>query len=676
VPRESDIQSSKNGRDVKAAPLIVPPVERVQPQAGQPQRIAPKVEIEPSADTARSQEKRQAAVPQTIIIQRAQPRVEQLQVKTPTAATMPKAGTTGRQERRKVIAPIARSADSAKTPAQTTTAAARTDRVARIDNVTTNTQKIDKAKPSDHSEIAKRIGENTKNDGKDTTSSVQQPTSNTIRLTSKNPQRLVPTKSTKLTGQPPAMKPDPKIATITMQPKIEKPSVKQAAPTVVQNSPQNRSQRRERIIRGTAGQEVSVPTTGKLMNVERAVHAVDADRTRNGGYGETTNINNKTTVVNNFGPRRDGYDGHWWNNRHDGHDGGSWNKGYHHDNDEHHSNIFLSLGFYSGYDYSPWPSIWDPAVAYEAPVCTTIAYSHGSGRPCRYRTVVYNHGPYYGFSYVYPAYHRQYMFVSIGGYWPYYPYARYYWYDYHPWYWYGAAPVAYPIGGADTYNYYTYNYYGNDAAGTRGALTPGSVVNGVEVPDYDALRAAAGRQVDVPAQVQLQTPAQMPLPAQPAAPTEADQLFDEAVRAFGDANYPAAIEKFRKAVRDEPNDVILPFAYAQALFANNDYEQAAAVLHTALAEMAPAKSEVFFPRGLYKDDDVLNAQIENLKRAVMMNPANAELQLLYGYQLLGIGKSDEAKVPLSVAKRDARTAGPAGSLLELIDRVKQESIKQ
>lgn len=91
--------------------------------------------------------------------------------------------------------------------------------------------------------------------------------------------------------------------------------------------------------------------------------------------------------------------------------------------------------------------------------------------------------------------------------------------------------------------------------------------------------------------------------------------------------------------------------------------------------MAPAKPEVFFPRGLYTDDNMLTSQIKNLEKAVMMNPSNTDLQLLYGYQLLGIGQLDQAKIPLEVAKRNARTAGPATSLLNLLEEVKQQSDK-
>jgi Flp pilus assembly protein TadD len=239
---------------------------------------------------------------------------------------------------------------------------------------------------------------------------------------------------------------------------------------------------------------------------------------------------------------------------------------------------------------------------------------------------------------------NDFVFIGFGGFWPWwgswwwwggwYPY---YWY---PW-WYGPSYGYYP------YNYgsYNYNYYGSDY---------GSTDYGMQVPDYNALSAVGQK-----------------MKAQPQ--TQSDKLFDEGVEAFGHQDYATAVEKFRMAVRLEPNDTVLPFAYAQALFANNDYEKAAAVITTTLYEMAPEKPEVFYPGGLYKDENILNAQIENLHRAVLMDPQNSQLQLLYGYQLLGVGKTDEAMVPLNTAKRDARTAPSATLLLDLLKRTEQPS---
>ena len=58
------------------------------------------------------------------------------------------------------------------------------------------------------------------------------------------------------------------------------------------------------------------------------------------------------------------------------------------------------------------------------------------------RVILAPYDDYYGISYYYPSYHRKYLFVSLGGYWPYsYRYQRYYWYGCHPYYWYGSDVV-------------------------------------------------------------------------------------------------------------------------------------------------------------------------------------------------------------------------------------------
>jgi Tfp pilus assembly protein PilF len=231
---------------------------------------------------------------------------------------------------------------------------------------------------------------------------------------------------------------------------------------------------------------------------------------------------------------------------------------------------------------------------------------------------------------------------GFGGFWPW----PWWWWDgWSPWYSYPWWPY-YGYPGYGSINYY--NYYDDSA------LQPGSTDYGMQVPDYNALSAVGQK-----------------MKAQPE--TQSDKLFDDGVQAFGRQDYPTAIEKFRTAVRLEPDDTVIPFAYAQALFANNDYEQAAAVITTTLAEMSPQKAEVFYPRGMYKDENILNAQIENLRRAVLMDPQNSQLQLLYGYQLLGVGKTDEAVVPLNTANRDAKTAPSAAALLDLLKRTEQQS---
>lgn len=150
--------------------------------------------------------------------------------------------------------------------------------------------------------------------------------------------------------------------------------------------------------------------------------------------------------------------------------------------------------------------------------------------------------------------------------------------------------------------------------------------------------------------------------------SQADTLFNEGVTAFSNQDYASAVAKLQAAVRLEPADTVMPFAYAQALFASNQYEQASAVIATTLAQMTPYTPEVSFPGGMYSDHNVLVSQVDNLKRAVLMDPANANLQMLYGYELIGLGRLDDARTALNVAKTNEATAAPATALLSIIDQ--------
>jgi hypothetical protein len=272
--------------------------------------------------------------------------------------------------------------------------------------------------------------------------------------------------------------------------------------------------------------------------------------------------------------------------------------------------------------------------------------------PSYYYPVCYPYGPYFSFHYVWPYYHRHYVWISLGGWWPYdYPYLRYYWYGWHPYIWYGYYPVPYEIAGyGDTYNYYTYNYYTSD----------GSVIAQSEQPVDAATWAEVQQKLDRQK-------------AQPAAQTLADTRFEEGVQSFTAGNFGAAAEKFAEAMRLAPEDMILPYAYAQALFADGHYSKAAEVLRTAVQKVTPEKEGVFYPRGLYANDDVLYAQIEKLVDKADLNNNDADLQLLLGYNLLGVGETGYAREPLEQAGRDPKNAEAAGILLNLLEKMESKA---
>ncbi len=284
--------------------------------------------------------------------------------------------------------------------------------------------------------------------------------------------------------------------------------------------------------------------------------------------------------------------------------------------------------------------------------------------PRFYYPVYYSYGPYYGFHCVYPYYHRKYVFVSLGGYWPTsYSYLRYYWYGWHPYVWHGYYPVPRQAS-SDTYNYYTYNYYTDqngsyaDSAYYADSTGSSSLPYGIDAETY--------------AKVQQRIAAQQA--QEPSAQTQVDALFDAGVKDFEASDYRDAATQFGEAMEMSPDDMILPYAYAQALFASGQYAQAAEVLRGALANVSPSDEGVFYPRGLYPDDDTLFEQIEDLLDEVEDYGFDADMQLLLGYNLLGVGETDYARAPLERAAQDSRNARAAKVLLNLVKKLEAATV--
>jgi|GEM_PF-596113 len=271
-----------------------------------------------------------------------------------------------------------------------------------------------------------------------------------------------------------------------------------------------------------------------------------------------------------------------------------------------------------------------------------------------YRCLVrYRWGGNWAFRWVYPYYHRRYVFVSLGGYWPVrYRYMRYYWYGCHPYDWYGYYPVAREVAG-DTYNYYTYNYYG--AAGDSSAeYSPTEY--GLRPVDHSTFADVRAR---------LEAEGQEPYEA-----TVADRYFEGAVEFFEAGDYARTAEYLAEAMKLAPEDMVLVYAYSQALFAAERYTEAAEALRGALAEVSVEEEGVFYPRGLYTDEDILLKQIDKLAGKTELYSFDVDLHLLLGYQLLGIGELDQAVEPLRFAALDMENAPSATVLLSLLEKLR------
>jgi tetratricopeptide (TPR) repeat protein len=277
-------------------------------------------------------------------------------------------------------------------------------------------------------------------------------------------------------------------------------------------------------------------------------------------------------------------------------------------------------------------------------------YTHIYSPRCYY-PVRYYYGPRIIYRYIYPRYHRKYIFVSIGSYWPSSCFSiRYYRYGFHPYIWYGCYPVGYEIEGP-TYNYYTYNYYGYEG--------DSSVTSYHSLTPVDETTFA-----DVRARMTVK---------EPKPETMADKYFDRGVEAFENGDYQRAAMAFSYAMVLEPEDVILPFAYVQALFASEQYKRAAEALRTALEVLPPDQQGIFFPRGLYKDDDILLDQVEELGKKAAIFSYDSDLALLLGYQLLGIEEYDLARDWLEHSLMYNINRVSAEVLLKLLVKIEQFS---
>jgi tetratricopeptide (TPR) repeat protein len=253
------------------------------------------------------------------------------------------------------------------------------------------------------------------------------------------------------------------------------------------------------------------------------------------------------------------------------------------------------------------------------------------------------------FCWVRPYYHRKYVFISLGGWWPLdYSYLRYHWYGWHPYFWYGYYPIARQVGTGTNNYYYTYNYYTGQDGGYANAV-------------YDSGGLASD---DMLSAAQLSEPMD-----EPAGQTAADLRFEAAVESFESGQYVAAATDFALAMELAPGDRIVPFAYAQALFAAEQYTESAEVLREALKQVTSEEPGVFYPRGLYADDETLLAQIETLLNAIDRYGFDGDLQLLLGYNLLGLGEIAYAATPLQRAAADSTNAEAARTLLALLARL-------
>ncbi|MHC4735309.1 MAG: hypothetical protein ACYTDW_12755, partial [Planctomycetota bacterium] len=152
-----------------------------------------------------------------------------------------------------------------------------------------------------------------------------------------------------------------------------------------------------------------------------------------------------------------------------------------------------------------------------------------------------------------------------------------------------------------------------------------------------------------------------------------NRYLQDIANAFSNEDYDGAVRKATEGLRAESQNLVLPFVYSQALFAVKQYSNAAGVLRKVLTKVDVEEQGVFYSLGFYRDKTVLNRQIEMLSEAVSADSDNAGLQLVLGYQLLGVGKYDQALEALKVARQDYVNKEAAEVLIQVLEKARQQS---
>ncbi|MHC4528708.1 MAG: tetratricopeptide repeat protein [Planctomycetota bacterium] len=267
------------------------------------------------------------------------------------------------------------------------------------------------------------------------------------------------------------------------------------------------------------------------------------------------------------------------------------------------------------------------------------------------------------------------------------PYSHYYTRPYHRSYYYG-YPYYYSL---PRYRYYYFGYPGYYVSPYSHYYYDYRYESPPDVPDepkydpndpYRDVREETERQETREIAEQAKAAAQQAKQTAEQAKRDvqyikANQYLDNVADAFAEGDYAKAADHAARGLRAEPENAVLPFVYSQSLFANAHYRAAADVLREAL-RMTHIIDEhgVYYSAGFYPDQDTLPEQIDRLSEAADAEPDRADLKLLLGYQLMGMGALDEALGPLQKIQYDYVNGQAAKMLIEVLEKSRRPDLDQ
>jgi tetratricopeptide (TPR) repeat protein len=177
---------------------------------------------------------------------------------------------------------------------------------------------------------------------------------------------------------------------------------------------------------------------------------------------------------------------------------------------------------------------------------------------------------------------------------------------------------------------YGYSGYNNPYSGTPGGSQPGAPQQPGDAPQQAGATAYNYSQP-------ISTTA---APPEPSVADQATSAFDQARDAFKAGDYANAQQLDQQALAQMPNDTTLHEFLALVLFAQGQYEQAAAPLYAVLS-VGPGWDWTTLS-GMYPDVATYTGQLRNLEAYIDKNSRSANARFVLAYQYLCEGHDDNA----------------------------------
>ena len=158
------------------------------------------------------------------------------------------------------------------------------------------------------------------------------------------------------------------------------------------------------------------------------------------------------------------------------------------------------------------------------------------------------------------------------------------------------------------------------------------------------------------------------------SPTTCDQFLDDAIAAFKQTNYDAALDLANKGLAQCPNDSVIHEFRALVLFAKADYQQAASTIHSVLA-VGPGWNWTTLS-SLYSSVPTYTVQLRALEDFVQQNPQDGASRFLLAYHYLADGYPDAAERQLQQVVKLVPNDRVAADMLKMTAKPAPEQVAQ